>query len=695
MSDLARFISEFNAELLNRSSGADGTAPDFKENVFTELMLETLSDQVGIVENATTTYFEGVVDRGRAKVNGYAISDDEDSMDLFISLFFNATEPQKVAPDDVRKAIEQAVRYFRGAVGDLHRNLEPASDRYAMTSRICELGRTVTRVRVFVLTDGVTGMERSKLPSRMVGKVELRFEIWDMERLSRAVAYGRPQAEIEVDLAEMGGPIPCVSLPGDKADYSAYLMVIPGDVIFRLFETYGSQLLERNVRSFLQAKGKVNRGIRDSIRTEPHRFMAYNNGISMTAHEVETGILENGQPVIRKIRGLQIVNGGQTSSSIHRAAKHDRADLSGVYVQAKLTVVSPDLLDTLAPRIAEFANTQNPIQMADFSANDPFHIEIERLANQLWIPGEHGRWFYERARGQYLVAQAKEGRTEAQARQFRERTPPHRKITKIDLAKYLNAWDQLPHQVSLGGQKNFVLFMQRLREARPRTWKPDDAFFRDLVAKAILFNETARIVRKEAFAGYRSQIVAYTVSALAFRSGEMLDLGHIWREQRLSTDLEELVRTWTHEIAASILESAGTRNAGEWCKKVDCWKAVRQSPLDLPETAPAEFAQTVRSGGAWGVPPEEERVAISPDELDAMRQCRDLEAVDWIRIVEWGTRTGQLDGRQREAASEMATIAAGGWNAGRLTAKKALRARPIIIAALEGGALDAEPVLGG
>ena len=688
MADLATFIAGFNADLLDRSSGVDGASANFKENVFTELMLESLADQIGIVENATTTYFEGQVERGRAKVNGYAIPDDEDTLDLFISIFLDASEPTKVAGDEVRKAIEQAVRYFRGAIAGLGSTLEPASDRYAMTARIAEIARKLRRVRIFVLTDGVTGMEKAKLPNRVMGEIELRFEIWDMERLSRAVAFGRPQKEIEVDLEALGGAIPCVSMPGPEADYAAYLMIIPGQVLYGLYEQYGSQLLERNVRSFLQAKGKVNRGIRDTIRNQPHRFMAYNNGISMTAEAVETTVLEGGQPAVRAIRGLQIVNGGQTSSSIHRAAKHDKASLEGVYVQAKLTVVSPELLDTLAPKIAEFANTQNPIQMADFSANDPFHIEIERLANQIWIPGEHGRWFYERARGQYFVASASEGRTVAQARQFKERTPAHRRFGKLELGKYLNAWDQLPHQVSLGGQKNFVLFMQRSRESRSKFWKPDDAFFRDLIAKAILFESTTRIVRKESFEGYRAQITAYTVSALAFRSGELLDLNNIWQEQRLSAELEDLIRSWTHEVSAAITLSAGARNIGEWCKKADCWTAVRQSELELPATPPAEFAQRVKTNGGWGVAPGETRVALTSDELDAMRQCRGIELADWIRIVEWGSRSGRLDARDREIAAEMAGIVASGSGA-RLTPKRALRARPIIVAALEGGALSA------
>ena len=127
----------------------------------------------------------------------------------------------------------------------------------------------------------------------------------------------------------------------------------------------GAALLQRNVRSFLQARGKVNKGIRDSLKQQPGRFLAYNNGISLTADSVE--VTGSGAAVaITRIRGLQIVNGGQTTASIHQAG-NAKVDLSRVFVQAKLTVLKPEVVDTLAPMIAKYANTQNPIQMADFS----------------------------------------------------------------------------------------------------------------------------------------------------------------------------------------------------------------------------------------------------------------------------------------------------------------------------------------
>src|SRR6516164_1932694 len=486
---------------------------------------------------------------------------------------------------------------------------------------------------------------------KSAGKV-WSFDIWDSERLSRLLQSGTPQDEVDIDLETIWStPLPCVTMPANVTEYQSHLAIVPGELLFRLYDTYGARLLERNVRSFLQAKGKVNRGIRDTLKNEPARFMAYNNGISVTAQAVELKQLPDGRPAIARIRGLQSVNGGQTTASIHRAGKTDKADLSNVFVPAKISVVPLELLDSLAPRIAKFANTQNPVQMADFSANDPFHIELERLSNAIWMPGEQGKWFYERARGQYQVAQAAEGTTPARLRRFKDRTPPSRRFTKIDVARYLNSWDQLPHCVSQGGQTNFVLFMQRLRETHARDWLPDDAFYRNLIAKAILFNTAARMVRSEGFPAYRANIVTYLVAALALNSGGQLDLKQLWDNQCASAALEALLRNWSHTVADVVVNSAAGRNVTQWAKKAECWKAVMSATLPFPDPMPAELHATVIERRGWGIKPGEVRVALDPDELDAIAACRGTEVADWIRILDWGQRTATLDPAQRQTVS--------------------------------------------
>ena len=209
---------------------------------------------------------------------------------------------------------------------------------------------------------------------------------------------------------------------------------------------------------------------------------------------------------------MQIVNGGQTTASIFNA-KYDKkieADLSKVFVQMKISVISSaDDMDEIVPRISTYANTQNKIQVADFSANDPFHRKIEDLSRTIWAPAIGGmkpqNWFYERARGQYADMLSRES-TPKRKKEYKE---VHPLFTKTDLAKYENTWDQLPHWVSEGAQKNFRKFMVRLGERKG--FVPDENYYYNLIAKCILFRRTEKLVQQQQYGGYRANIVTYTL----------------------------------------------------------------------------------------------------------------------------------------------------------------------------------------
>src|SRR5207302_5212285 len=139
--------------------------------------------------------------------------------------------------------------------------------------------------------------------------------------------------------------------------------------------------------SFLQARGKINAGMRRTIREAPHMFLAYNNGLSATAEAVDLVDLPSGGKGIKGVRDFQIVNGGQTTASIYHAVKKDRADVSQIFIQAKLTVLNdPAKMDEVIPRISEYANSQNKIQAADLAANDKYHRRIEQLSRTAWAP---------------------------------------------------------------------------------------------------------------------------------------------------------------------------------------------------------------------------------------------------------------------------------------------------------------------
>ena len=96
--------------------------------------------------------------------------------------------------------------------------------------------------------------------------------------------------------------IECVKSGTNPRKVESYLAIIPGETLYRLYEYWGSQLMELNVRSFLQVSGKVNKGIRTTLIEEPNMFFAYNNGIAATAEKIKFVVVD-GVKYIKEIVG--------------------------------------------------------------------------------------------------------------------------------------------------------------------------------------------------------------------------------------------------------------------------------------------------------------------------------------------------------------------------------------------------------
>jgi hypothetical protein len=601
--ELLEFARMFHAETVSYARGepigSAGVQPaEFKENAFTERLVEIISE-TGAINDGHTVYFRKEIGNRQLKVNGYSVHDDEEQLDIITSLYRDAAEPEILRMTEVYQVIQRALNFVQASAGSLSSQMETAHPAHDMADRIKELfsnGR-LQRVNVVVLTDCIVREHKLQKPLKVVkhAHIEVRADIWDIERLYRILSSGRAREAIEIDFVEeFGRPIPCLPVPISEGEYGAYLAVVPGDVLHKLYDEYGERLLELNVRSFLQARGKINRGIRDTILKEPQLFFAYNNGLTAVAEEVKTELLPDGTTAVAWVRGLQIVNGGQTTASLHRAGRKDQADLSRVYVQMKLSQVRAELLETLVPRISLYANSQNKVNEADFSANDPFHLQLERLSRTIWAPGEQSRWFYERARGQYQVARSK-AVTPAQQRQFDSIHPTSQMFTKTDLAVFEHSWGQLPHLVSKGAQKNFVEFTLRFEEERSE-FTPDESYFAELVAKAIIFRRTQSLAKEARVGAYKANIVTYSVAYLASRAGGQLDLDAIWRDQKLSPRLEDALRGLISPIEDAIKSTANGRNVTEWCKKEECWETIKDMVLPLPALLEEPVAKAARRG---------------------------------------------------------------------------------------------------
>lgn len=686
--DLVDFAASVDAHIASRLEESDGDGLcAFREQLFTEHICGYLVDY-GAIDDVAMCFFEHQHGRGHCRANAYCVTDDSSKITIVATLYQDEAL-STVHRKDIEVALRRAMRVFEAARGGFRTSMEPALESYSMMQRLEEAAESAVDCELVILTNGLaaSAIEDAGLPD--LG-IRVTSQVWDMERLSRCAASGKSYEAISLDLNRTAtGAIKCLKMPESSADYDAYMAIIPGDLLFELYDLYGAKLLELNVRSFLQARGKVNRGIRDTIRNEPHRFLAYNNGISATAESVAIEDAPEGGLQITAMEGFQVVNGGQTMASIHRARKIDQADLSDVFVQAKVTVVPSDRIDEIVPHISRYANTQNRVSEADFSSNDPFHVEIERLSERIWCPGESSRWFYERARGQYQVARARKGTTPARRREFDSMVPTAQKFDKTGLAKYVNAWDQLPYLVGRGNQKNFVHFMSMLKE-RGDGWLPDEVYYRELIAKAIIYKRAEKIARQHKFPGFRANAVAYTVALLSYRTVGRVDLGDVWTQQQVSEAMADTVYDWMPVVLDCIVSSAGERNVTEWCKKDECWRTVQVAEVEIPEALQHELAEgqplpTV--GSAKG----KQGVGLSHVDRENIAKAMQLTGAEWLAVHRWATER-ELHYAMAGIALTLSGYATNGWQKVP-SAKQAKQAVKMIDMASDDGVFVEEDIV--
>lgn len=646
-----------------REKAYEGTPYSTEVECFADAVLEMFSD-AGVIEEPEVCVRGGRLGRASWEIAGWAFppSDEEDlsAVSLLAVLHNDSPDLPPVSAEDLRRRFELAVSFVSAMLDGRADELEPAADAAALGRIIHERRKLLRRVDVHLATDGLTQRLKSIDPVRL-GSVEVTCAIWDIERLSRLSDPKQEEIEIDVLALNAGRGIPCLSVPEEDPHYDAFLCVVPGSLLYHAYEAYGQRLLELNVRAFLSAAGKVNKGIRETIRTNPDRFFAYNNGLALTARRVEVATNAGGQQEIVRIVGLQIVNGGQTTASIHRAWKLDgaREQVERVFVQGKLTVITTDDDDDegftdLVRSISKFANSQNAVKDDDLEANQPWHVVFEKLSRSVWTPDRQSRWYYERSRGAYATEKMRASSTRAKKLEFERHWPRTQLITKTDLAKCWNAWNQCPEVVSLGGQKNFKQFMASLDDQVRRPSLDEDEY-RRIVGKVILFRDATKVVNqlKDRIPAYRANVVAYLVSYLSFRMTNGLDFDRIWEKQTAPEAVKDVMRSWAEPIYHHILKTAEGRNVTEWCKKPGCWTAIRglnlRTDIDL-----TRFASKDGIGVPGGL--------ADPDDAAAISECLRLTPDEWERLMSWSMRADRIHWGARGVVSTLRSYALGNWS---------------------------------
>lgn len=578
-----RELVDFNQELIDDVKIYSAENGENSESSFTNVFLSYLSEF-----NETKTADSEVLfcqkESEKIKVNAYTYSEYFQSLTLVISCYEKSGNIEKINKTDTAKICRKASKFYKLCCNStkLFDEMEETSNEYKLYEFIQANKEHIETLYIVLITNKLVN---SDLPEdTMINKTLVKYDVWDIERLVQGV-YQRKEAEKLVIhfKNKYKYKLKLIKIPQKSDCYDCYVGYISGGCLAEIYRDEGQRLIEKNVRSFLQATGKVNKGIKDTLKTDPEMFMAYNNGISTIAESIVIDEDESTDDfiVIRELIGWQIVNGGQTTASIYNAYQ-SKVELENVNVQMKLTVIKSDeQMNTIIGNISKYANSQNKITMSDFSANDDFHIRLEQLSRRVYIPVEKGkpfeRWFYERARGQYNVA-VNRNLTAATKRKFKEENPKNKCISKTVAAKCAMCWMKYPDVVSKGLETNFIRYSEMIQTGEISM--PDEKFYCDLIAQVILFQKCDKIVDAQNFGGYKAQINYYSIALLSEYHREKVDFEYIWKHQDITPELSELLeeicyKVWNHFANPAVNNAKGV-NITQWCKKEDCWTLLKE-----------------------------------------------------------------------------------------------------------------------
>lgn len=591
--ELQEFQKDFLEDVKSTAaSKGEGTVAAFVE-IFSEYLLNS-----EVISDFTPSFYSGVGKSNRKiRVDGFVLDEFDFTMNLIIADYSGQLDRDALSKTTIQSIFDKLVYFVEEAYGD---KLVKAIEMSTPVADLVELLRfhktRIRKYRLILVTDGLMSGRISTIDTKNINDVQVECQVWDIDRLFRVCVSDMGRQNIEIDFkayTEKG--IPALEATcADNEDYKSFLCIIPGNTLADIYDFYGSQLLEGNVRSFLSTKVAVNKKIRETILGKPEKFFAYNNGISATAMDVKFESREDGR-YITHVRDFQIINGGQTTASLSNSRYKDKANLSSVFVQMKLTEIDADAerSNDLVRNISKSSNSQNKVSDADFFATHPFHVRMEQISRRLYAPAVGGeqndtKWFYERARGQYLQAQMR--KTKVEKEKFVTQHPKKQVVTKTDIAKVRNTWSGCPQIVSRGAQTNFMKFAEMIDEAWAQTDSIfNEKYFRDSIALMILFKHTENIVTHQSWyeQGYRANIVTYSIALMRRLIKQQfldcdLDLQLIWNKQEVPEVItSELIKITKFVFETITDEKRETINVTQWCKRDACWTKVKGCTLSL------------------------------------------------------------------------------------------------------------------
>jgi len=395
----------YRKELLDSSKDEEGFVQ--QTQLLSQILPLMVDAKLLDSEDWNDSYFLNTADN--LKLNGYTVNESSERLQFFIideaSIEINASEKdlqistKSHYDNQFKRATKFLNKAIKGLLNDEVQDADPirpllsqlsstkGAEQFdvveiflvSVTATIETRGSTPQPKRIEFEDESVT-VTYSKERERVKKDLLIIKKLIDLNFLYDVMISQGNREALVIDFQNLFNYKIEVIKAAEEENFESYLCVFPAHILSDLYRRYSSRLLEKNVRSFLQFKG-VNKGIRNTITgTHPERFIAFNNGITITciAKEIEE---IKGKTYITSLTDFQIVNGGQTTASIYFAHK-DGYSIEKVKVMAKINVaknVSEEGLDSLISDISRFSNSQTKVSNVDLSSRSPQLNKLKAL----------------------------------------------------------------------------------------------------------------------------------------------------------------------------------------------------------------------------------------------------------------------------------------------------------------------------
>lgn len=645
-------VDEFRESYINEDINAAAVnTSTYPIEVFIDSAVDILQNDYCLISGMEHCYYEynkGTKAYRSMRVDAAYLDLPANTLNLLYA-DFNDGDAKLINNEFITGKSQLLINYFENTLKGFFVNAEQADPAVQLARDVRANVGYIYKLHLFIVsTDKLsTYVKTLDLPDFSFGgqtfKVDL--DVLDIEKIYRSKMAGFEKEDVIINCSDFGiDGIPCIKAEIETEQYDSYLAIVPGQFLCDIYKKYSASLLESNVRSFLKFNGGVNKGIRGTILNEKSRFFTYNNGISTTAAEVTVESTPSGTK-ITSFKNLQIINGGQTTATLAATNIKNNADLSGIYVQMKLTVLrdsDPDLIRY----IATYANSQNKVKTADLNSSHPFYVRIEEYSRKVYAPISSGQivqqlWFFERARGQY--EQPLMQMTKKQRDDYKLVRPKNKKFTLTDLAKYANAAEMLPYYVSWGGEVNAARFHTNML----KQWVKNDSvfnelYYKELIGKKILFEHIGNIISDQEWyqerRAYRPQLIAYTFSKLVLEVKAIkreLNYKLIWDTQAVPECLDADIARIAKLIFDVIYdENRPTANIETYCKREECWNAVQKRKYDLSDDCREALVTHAEKEAETAVAKKEQKfVAGISNEIDIFNKG----SAYWQDLITRGT----------------------------------------------------------